>query len=220
MWSIPPVPHLVALFLPVQNFLLDQGPLLFSSILICLVLALTYWLVVESNRQKWYKSRWIQHNRNAIRQLLILNFALKNIKPKIKKCSACSHSEMELWNHGSNLLVFQCRNCRRNKTIPAHSLPEASVVLENLPGLMIVLNQLRKEPYDALGKHLQLHCTDCELYARRFLNRLPELNNLQVLPELKSLPPILREKPTLPEGIKIRKRTRGKKKTLDYSLRS
>ncbi len=155
--------------LQLRDFLAEAGPVILLFVVPSVLIALLYVSLVipwNQNRQLW---RWLAQNRRAVRQLLILNYTLRQLRGKLPGCSSCTAGRFELWDHDRNLLVFRCMNCRRNITVSVFQFPEVRQILNNLPGLFIVLRQLSYEPFDSLGRHLQGLCTETEVFARRYL---------------------------------------------------
>ncbi|SFR54543.1 hypothetical protein SAMN04490243_2813 [Robiginitalea myxolifaciens] len=172
MWSpksyaqYQPIPSL-----HIRDFLVEAGPEILLFVIPSVAIALFYVSLFIPWNQNRQLRRWLLQNRRAVRQLLILNFTLKRLRPKLPGCSSCTAGRFELWDHDRNLLVFRCMNCRRNITVSVFQFQEVRQILNNLPGLFIVLRQLSYKPFDALGRHLQALCVETEVFARRYLRR-------------------------------------------------
>ena len=105
--------------------------------------------------------------------LHFLHYALKSLYRKRPTCTNCGLQALEFWDHGSGLVVFQCKHCRYNHTMSAFHHREVLLILENLPGLYVILTRLKRQSDDLLGYHLWEQCEVVEWYCRRSLRRHP-----------------------------------------------
>lgn len=175
MRTPPPPQHPTAFQTSFLRFLEEVGPVLILCVGTSLSITFAYYWLIDPHRQRQRKNHWLAANRTAMRKHLILQYALRAIYKKTPPCYNCEQPALEFWNHGRDLLVFRCRHCRYNHTLSAFHFPEVPVVLENLPGLFVALNQLKRERNDLLGRHLLEQCQLMDWYCRKYLQGSPPI---------------------------------------------
>ena len=171
MRTFPPPQHLKALRTGPVHFLEEAGPVLLICVGGSLGVTLFYYWLIDPSKQRQKKSEWLAANQNAMRMHLVLSYGLSKMYKKLPPCTNCGRRALEFWDHGRDLLVFRCRDCRMNHTLSGFHYPEVRVVLENLPGLFVILNELRRQPDSLLGRHLIQQCGAMDWYCRKSLNK-------------------------------------------------
>lgn len=171
MWTTPPSLHQSYYATGLPEFIVDTGPVILISIGSTLSPVLGYFFILEPYLQSRRKRHWLALNREAIRRHFILQYLLASLAAKLPPCTNCGRLEPQFWDHGRNLLVFRCPHCELNKTLTAFQFAEVALVLENLTGLYVVLNRLRTDTSDQLGKHLWAQSSNVHLFFRKHLRR-------------------------------------------------